>query len=248
MPLDVTQKALIVGGSRGIGREIALTLADAGVGTFFINYVENTAAADDIAMILREKGAEVHLLRYNMGFPNEIAAMFDAISNATETLDYFVHCAALTTFKPLCKVKSNQWDLTMNISAKSFLMCTQACVPLMQKGGSIVAISSTGSQRYNPNYGALGVSKATLESIVRYLAVELAPKIRINSVVGGLIKHENLPPFPDIEMMLEETLRRTPAQRIGTPKDIADTVLFLLTKADFIFGQNIIVDGGFCLT
>ncbi len=249
MPKSKDKIALITGGSRGIGRAIATILAQNDVQTLFINYLENDEKAEQTRLFLEEKGVKVHLLKSNLGFPNDINALFETVESLTDRLDYFVHCTALTTFKPLLAVKTNQWDLTLNISARSFLQCCQKCVPLMTNGGSIVAISSTGSQRYNPNYGALGVAKMTLEGIVKYLAVELADKnIRVNGVVSGLIQSDTLPPFPQIEEVINETLRRTPANRLGTPEDVAELVLFILTKAKWLYGQNIILDGGYCLT
>ncbi len=240
--------ALITGGSRGIGKAIALSLVGV-IDTIFINYLENDIAAAETATELESKGVKVHLLKFNLAFSSEIQLMFEQIQSCTEQLDIFVHCAALTTFKPLHKIKPNQWDLTMNITAKAFLQCVQLSTPLMRAGGKIVAISSTGSQRFNANYGALGVAKSTLEAIVRYLAVELAEKnIQINGVISGLIMGETLPPFPEIEKVIEMALQRTPARRLGTPQDVAKTVLFLLTQADWMYGQNIILDGGYCLT
>jgi enoyl-[acyl-carrier protein] reductase III len=240
--------ALITGGSRGIGKAIALSLVGV-TDKIFINYLENDVAATETAAELELKGVKVYLLKFNLAFSSEIQLMFNKIHEYTEQLDIFVHCAALTTFKPLHKIKPNQWDLTMNITAKAFLQCVQLSTPLMRAGGKMVAISSTGSQRFNPNYGALGVAKSTLEAIVRYLAVELADKnIQINGVISGLIMGETLPPFPEIEKVIEITLQRTPARRLGTPQDVAKTVLFLLTQADWMYGQNIILDGGYCLT
>ena len=241
--------AFVAGGTRGIGRAIALHLAQDNVGTLFINYLENDENAAETKTLLEQYGVKVYLLKYNLAFPMEINAMFEAIKVLTQHLDYVVHCVALTTFKPLAAVKPNQWDLTMNVSARSFLGCAQNAAPLMKNGGGIVAISSTGSQRYNANYGALGVAKATLESIVKYLAVELATQnIRVNGVVSGLILGDKLPPFPNIEDIVDETIRRTPAGRLGTPEDVAEMVHFMLTKAKWLCGQNIILDGGFCLT
>lgn len=268
----MSKTALIIGGTRGIGKAIALNLArENAVNTLFLNYLENDEAAEQTRTRLETEGVKVHLLKYNLAFPNEIAALFEAVESLIEpssksptesltestelnelrikSLDYLVHSAALTTFKPLTAIKSNQWDLTMNISARSFLQCSQKAALLMPNGGSIVAISSTGSQRYNPNYGALGVAKATLESIVRYLAVELAAQnIRVNGVVSGLIQGETLPFFPNIDEVINITLNRTPAKRLGTPEDVAEMATFILTKAAWLYGQNIILDGGYCLT
>lgn len=250
MPAETHKKTtLITGGTRGIGRAVARALAAENAGTLLLNYLENDKAALQTKAELEAMGAAVHLLRYNLAFPAEINQLFEAVREHTPALDYFVHCAALTTFKPLRTVKPNQWDLTMNISARSFLQCVQGCIPLMPDGGRVVAISSTGSRRFNMDYGALGVAKSALESMVQYLAVELAPQnIQVNGVVPGLIRGDQLPPFPNVDEVVAETLRRTPAGRLGTVEDIADMVLFLLTKANWIYGQNIVVDGGYCLT
>ena len=242
--------ALIIGGTRGIGKAIAVHLAqENAINTLILNYLENDATAEATRTLIEAQGVKVHLLKYNLAFPNEITALFEAVESLTDTLDYVVHAAALTTFKPLSAIKTNQGDLTMNVSARSFLQCCQKAARLMPNGGSIVAISSTGSQRYNLNYGALGVAKATLESIVRYLAVELAAQnIRVNGVVSGLIQGETLPFFPNIEEVIDITLNRTPAKRLGKPEDVAEMVTFILTKAAWLYGQNIILDGGYCLT
>jgi enoyl-[acyl-carrier protein] reductase III len=248
-PAERGKTALITGGTRGVGRAIAHRLDEAGVATVWLNYLENDVAAAATAAELEGRGLRVELARANLAFAAEIQSLFERVSAATDRLDVFVHCAALTSFKPLHAVKANQWDLTMNVCARAFLHCVQGCLPLMPEGGSIVAISSTGSRRFNPNYGALGVAKATLEATVRYLAVELAGRgIRVNGVVPGLLHGDHLPPFPGIDAVVDETLRRTPAGRLGHPDDVAKAVVFLLTQADWMYGQNLVIDGGYCLT
>lgn len=241
--------ALITGGSRGVGKAVSLALAREGVGLLFINYLENEKAMAALRTLIEPTGIRVVALPYNVLHPEEIVKMAGVIASHTDRLDYLVHCPALTSFKPLHKVRANHWDLTMNVSARSFLLTVQACMPMFVQGSSVVAVSSTGSQRYNPDYGALGVAKSALESTVRYLAVELATRdIRVNGVIAGMLSGESTPPFPNIEKVIEETLKRTPSGRLGTPEDVADAVLFLLTRGKWIVGQHIIVDGGYCLT
>lgn len=245
-----TRSILITGGTRGLGAATARLMAARGaVDVLFLNYLENTPVAEQFAADLEQQCAvRVVPIRANLAFPEAISDLFGEIATHTDRLDFFVHAAALTTFKPLHTVRANQWDLTFHVSARAFLLCAQRCLPLMSAGGSMVAISSTGARRFNPNYGALGVAKSALESVVAYLAAELGGRgIRVNGVVPGLIAGAQLPPFPDLEAVVAETLRRTPAGRLGQPEDVAKLVAFLLLDADWILGQNIVVDGGYCL-
>jgi enoyl-[acyl-carrier protein] reductase III len=242
------QVALVTGGSRGIGRAVSVALAENYADTIFINYLQNDAAANATLEMIRSKGTKVHLIKTNLAFPDEIDRMFEEIYSKTSSIDIFIHCAALNTFKPLSKIKPNQWDLTMNISAKSFLYCTQKCLPIMKRG-QIVAISSLGSRKFVPNYGAMGVSKSALESVVRYLAAELSSSgIRVNGVTAGFVDTDSIRKFPDYEAFVSDVISRTPAARIGKTEDVANAVLFLVSPlADWIYGQNIIVDGGISL-
>jgi enoyl-[acyl-carrier protein] reductase III len=129
------------------------------------------------------------------------------------------------------------------------LLAREALGWLAEPGGRIVALSSLGSHRYVPFYGAVGISKAALENVVRYLAVELAPRgIAVNAVSGGMIEGETLRAFPQYEAIRDAVLQRTPANRLGTAEDLADVVLFLLgNRARWIYGQTLIADGGFSL-
>jgi enoyl-[acyl-carrier protein] reductase III len=227
---------------------VSLQLASRYAHTVFVNYLQNDAEAERTRLMVEERGARAVLVRANLAEPDDIERIFETVKDQAGQLDILVHCAALNTFKPTLQVKPNQWDLTMNINARSFLLCVQRSVPLM-KEGSIVAISSLGSQKAIPNYGVMGPTKSALESLVRYLAVELAPKgIRVNGVTGGIVETESIDKFPEAAKFREEAIMRTPAGRIGTPDDIANVVSFLVSpSAQWIVGQVIVADGGLLL-
>ena len=238
--------ALVTGGSRGIGRAISLRLAETCAETVIVNYLQNDEAANETRLLIEERQSSCVLVRSNLAFPEEIEQLFDQVQRSVQHLNLFIHCAALNSFKPLLNIKPNQWDLIQNINARSFLICAQKAVPLM-KDGKLIAISSLGSQRVVPGYGAMGPTKAALEAIVRYLAVELSPMgISVNGVSGGLIETESIKRFP--QSMIEQASARTPAHRLGTPEEIADVVLFLVSPlARWIYGQIIVADGGLSL-
>jgi len=160
---------LITGGTRGIGKAISLRLAET-ADTVIVNYVRNEIAAQETKELIEKHGARCLPIKANMLYAAEIDRMFDLIQNEVEHLDVYVHSAALSSFKPLTEIKANQWNFVMNINTRAFLLCTQKCIPLMEgkTNGKIVALSSLGSLRVVPNYGALGPTKSALESVVRY--------------------------------------------------------------------------------
>lgn len=239
----------ISGGSRGIGRAITLSQAAPGM-TLFINYLRDEESAEAVKREAEKKGAAVHLIAGNVGDPDDVKAIFGAVVEKTKRLDYLIHNAALGVFKPVSELRVKDWDISLDVNAKALLLLAQAAFPLMKDaGGKIVALSSLGSHRFTPDYGAIGISKAALENLVRYLAVEYAAhKIAVNAVSGGLIETESLKRFPHFEAMKKEFLARTPGRRLGKPEDIANVVSFLLSPAsDWVYGQTIIADGGYSL-
>jgi enoyl-[acyl-carrier protein] reductase III len=240
--------ALVTGGSRGIGRAVSVRLAAQCAETVVVNYLENDIEAERTKKLIEEQGSVCVLVKANLFHVAEVDKLFSTVQQGVGRLDVFVHCAAVTAFKPLKDIRPNQWDLTMNVNARSFLLCAQKCIPLM-KEGKIVAISSLGSSRAIANYGALGPTKAALESTVRYLAVELAPSgIQVNAVSGGFVPTDSFRHLASAEKLAEAMLARTPSKRLGTPDDIAGVVLFLLSpSASWICGQTIVVDGGLSL-
>lgn len=242
--------ALITGASRGIGRAIALQLAQRGA-NIAVNYVRNEEAAQKVVNEIKTKGQKALAIQANVGDPKAIDELVAKALSEFGRIDILVHNAALGAFKPVHRLKINQWDLSMDINAKALYLLTQKILPSMEKqgGGNIVAISSLGSRQYIPNYGAIGISKAALETLVRYLAVELAPKkVRVNCVSGGLVETDALKSFPNYETMKNDVIAHTPAGRIAKPEDLARVVAFLVSPdSEWIVGQTVIADGGLSL-
>lgn len=247
--LDLTgRRALITGGSRGLGAVLAQTLAAHGAHVH-INYVRHAAEAEATLQAIRDAGGSGELAPANLTRPEEIRAM--VTGPLREGLDILIHSAAIGSFKPAHEVRANQWDLSMNVNARALLLCVQEALPaLTARSGRVIAVSSLGSERVIPSYGAIGVSKAALESLTRYLGVELAPRgVHVNAVSGGLLDLPSVRHHPGFEPLAADTIRRTPAQRLGTADDIARIVLFLCSPlSDWMVGQTLVADGGMSLT
>jgi enoyl-[acyl-carrier protein] reductase III len=163
-------------------------------------------------------------------------------------LDVVVHAAATGVIRPALETEDRHWDWTLSANARALLSITRAAAPAMPPGSSVVAISSLGSTRVLDNYALVGASKAALEALVRYLAVELAPRgIRVNAVSAGVVDTGALEHFPNKEAMLEMGARN-PVGRMVTPEDVAACVTFLCSPdAEMVRGQTLVVDGGWSL-
>jgi enoyl-[acyl-carrier protein] reductase III len=235
---------LVTGGSRGIGREVALRFADEGASRVAVGYLRNDRAAEAVAEELRERGSEPILVRGNVSstrVADEVAAL--------GRLDALVHSAATGVIRPALETEDKHWDWTLGANARALLSLARACAPDMKPGSSFVGVSSLGSIRVLENYVLVGTSKAALESVVRYLAVELAPRgIRVNAVSAGVVETEALEYFPNREQMLKAAQARTPAGRMVEPEDVAAAVTYLCSgDAEMVRGQTLIVDGGYSL-
>ncbi len=239
--------ALVTGGSRGIGKAIALELARQGADVAF-NYLRNHKAARETEEELLALGVQVCRVRANLEGTESIRALFAQVKERFGRLDILVNNAASGVQRSALELEEKHWDWTLDVNARGPWLCAREAVPLMDNGGAIVNITSLGSQRVLPYYTAVGVSKAALEALTRYLAVELAPKgIVVNAVAGGIVETEALEHFPNREEMMAAGTR-TPAGRMVTPEDIAKVVAFLCTPAaSMIRGQVIVVDGGYSL-
>jgi enoyl-[acyl-carrier protein] reductase III len=233
----------VTGGSRGIGRAIALRFARLGAAKVAIGYLRSDGPAEETAGLLRELGAEPALVRGNIA-----GARVASEVSELGPLDVLVHNAATGVIRPALETEDRHWDWTLGANARALLSLTRAAAPAMPSGSSIVAISSLGSSRVLDNYSLVGTSKAALESLVRYLAVELGPRgIRVNAVSGGVVDTGALEHFPNREAMLRMG-EQNAAGRLVTPEDVAAAVTFLCSPdAEMIRGQTVVVDGGWSL-
>ncbi|MBC1563492.1 enoyl-[acyl-carrier-protein] reductase FabL [Listeria booriae] len=239
--------ALVTGSSRGIGREIVLDLAKQGY-DIAINFARSRSKAEEVAKEVEALGQKAVLVRANVGDVSKLKGMFEEIDEAFGRLDVLVNNAASGVLRPIMELTESHWDWTMDINAKALLFASQEAAKRMQQngGGKIVSLSSIGAIRYLENYTTVGVSKAAVESLTRYLAVELAPMgISVNAVSGGLIETDALDHFPNREELLADAVSKTPAGRMVAASDLVKAVSFLVSEqADMIRGQTIVVDGG----
>lgn len=244
----IQKVALVTGSSRGIGKATAIRLAKEGY-DIVINYARSKTKALETAAEIEALGRKALVVKANVGDVEKINYLFAEIKKEFGRLDVFVNNAASGVQRPLMELEESHWDWTMNINSKALLFCAQEAAKLMDQGGKIVSISSLGSIRYLENYTVVGVSKAALEALTRYLAVELAGKnIIVNAVSGGVVDTEALKHFPNRDELLAEAQQKTPAGRMVEIDDMVNAIMFLLSDgSDMIRGQTIIVDGGVSL-
>ena len=244
--------ALITGSGRGIGRAIALHLAERGA-DMIVNFFRNRVPAEETAHEIEKLGRKAVVVKADIGDPEGIEHLFAETDKAFGALDILVCNAASGYNRPVMEQRVKGWDWTMNINARSALFCAQKAVPLMIRRGRgyIVNQSSIGSQRVLPDYVVVGASKAALEAVTRYLAIELSPLgIVVNAVSGGAVLTDALKHFRALQdpHLLAHADERVPAGRMVKPEDIAGVIAFLCTPAaEMIRGQTIIVDGGYTL-
>ncbi len=243
------KRALVTGSSRGIGRAIALSLADFKVDVA-INYLRNRTRAEETAHEIEARGVSALVLKGNVAKPDHVESLFSSIGESWGGLDIVVSNAASGVLRPARELTLHHFDWSMHINAAARVPITQQFLKMdSQNEKSLVAVSSLGALRAIPNYTAVGASKAALESMVRHLAAEFAPEgMRINAVSAGTVDTDALLHFPNREELLDSALERTPAGRLVNPQDVANVVIFLCTKyASMIHGQTLIVDGGYSI-
>jgi enoyl-[acyl-carrier protein] reductase III len=215
-----------------------------------INFFRRTSQAEATAQEARLKGVNAHIIKANVGEPEKIDSMFQEIETKFGKLDILINNAASGVPRAAMELDTKSWGWTMDINARALLLCAQKAVKLMPNGGQIVSISSLGSRLAWPIYTAVGVSKAALEALTRYLAIELAPKnIRVNCVAAGAVETEALKLYADDKALSFFAAQTTPAGRMLVPEDIANLVAFLCRDESYMIrGQVITIDGGYSIS
>ena len=242
--------AVITGSGRGIGRGIALALAAQGC-NIGVNFFRRRAEAEETARQVEAFGGQATVIKAHVGDEEQIKQLVDETATRFGTVDIFIGNAASGVQKPVMEIDAKAWDWTLNINARSILFGAQAAAKYMKQNGwgRILTISSIGSRRVLPEYSVVGVSKAAIETLTRYLAVELAPDgITANCISPGIVLTEALDTFPSKKQIIQQAQEQTPTGRLATPDDIGALAAWLCSDlASMIVGQTIEVDGGYSL-
>ncbi len=235
------QVALVTGAGRRIGREIALTLAGAGANVV-VNYNQSRVDAEAAVREIRSLGVRALALRADVARPAQVSNMFRRVAKEFGRLDILVNNAGVFFPRSWSEITEKDWDRILGINLKGAFYCAQAAAKLMLKRrqGRIINISSLGGIQAWPGYTHYCCSKAANIMLTRCLAKALAPDLQVNNVAPGTIL------FPDEQRTpeIQKIIAATPLKKAGTAEDIAQMVLYLATRADFITGQVFVVDGG----
>ena len=232
-------EALVTGGSGDIGRAVCVRLAREGYDIALTTF-RNVEAAEEVAEKVRAEGRAARVLRAHLGRPGAASALADELGS----VDVVISNAASGVLRPVGELDEKAFDWSMGVNARPLLTLVSRLRPR-----AAVAMSSPGSTRVLPAYAVVGASKAALEALVRYLAVELAPSTRVNAISAGVVDTRALTHFPDREGMLADAASRTPAGRLVTPDDVAASVAWLVSdEASMVTGHTLVLDGGWSLT
>jgi NAD(P)-dependent dehydrogenase (short-subunit alcohol dehydrogenase family) len=246
--------ALITGSSRGIGRGIALKLAESGVRQIGVHYLKNRSAAEQTAAAVRDRGAEVRLIQADVTKPDDIARMFRDMTNGFGTLDILVSNARPDVehfYQPPFDIPLENWHKAVDSQGLAMLVSVREAVPMMSDGGRILAVTyATGSRTgsWQP-WVAMGAAKAAMESLCCYFAVALAPRgITVNMISPGATDDSVFNTLPSAVLQMIKGWAEAgwvPMRRLTTPADVGAVAALLCTEeASFVTGQLIYVDGG----
>ena len=248
--IDLTGKtALVTGGSRGIGRACALRLAEAGA-DIVLNYVMSSGAAEQVAEVIQAMGRDVAVVKADVSEQDDCESMMRFIGEKFGKLDILVSNAATGGFRPMLAITQKNFESTMKTNVMALIHLVQSGYKLFQKAegrAKVVAISSHGSHMALPMYGAVGGSKAALESFVRHFALELGGQgINLNIVKAGLVDTDSTRRIPYADQLFAaRNTRSMTGDRFLVAEDVANCVLFLSSPlSDLVQGETLTVDGG----
>ena len=251
--IDLSNKvALVTGGSRGIGRAIAIKLAEAGADVL-ITYLNAPADAQEVASEIMARGRKTLVLKADLSEEEDIKHLVDTVNEHFGQLDILISNAAGGGFRPAMSVTTNNFEYAMNLNARAFMLLLQEATPLLKRNSErtgrakAISISSFGAVRALPMYGAIGATKAALEALTRHFALELGDDgINVNCIRAGVVDTGAIRSLPNAEDLLQVRAQRSLAGRRNvTPEDVAKVALFLASDlSDMVQGETVVVDGG----
>ena len=240
---------VITGSTRGIGKCIALTLAKQHY-NLVLNYASNDVQAREALQLCQQEDAHVLLVKADISKRADVEILMEKTIEEFQSLDFLINNAAFVIDKPLHKLTEDDWDKVIDINMKGTFLCSQIASTYMlqqDEGGIILNIGASTGIRGRKNGINTCASKAGIMMMTQCLALELGPKVRVNTIIPGLTRTEETEQRFQLNdpNILHEREMNIPLQRIGTPQDVANAVTILLSpEANFINGQKIIVDGG----
>jgi 3-oxoacyl-[acyl-carrier protein] reductase len=237
--------AIVTGASRGIGREIALNLANEGA-KVVVNYSGSKDKADEVVALIKNAGGEAFAVQADVSNPDSVKNMIDETIATFGSIDILVNNAGITRDNLLMRMKEDEWDDVININLKGVFLCTKGVTRQMmrQRAGKIVNVASIVGVSGNPGQANYVAAKAGVIGLTKTTAKELATRnINVNAVAPGFITTDMTEILS--EDVQKQMLANIPLGKLGSPENVAKTVLFLLSDdAAYITGQTIHVDGG----
>lgn len=237
--------ALVTGGSRGIGRAVAIELARSGA-KVAINYAGNKAAAEEVLKIITDAGGEAIIIQCDVGDMSAVESMIKQIIDKFGSLDILVNNAGVTRDNLIMRMKEEDWDAVMHTNLKGIFNCTKVATKIMmkQRFGRIVNMTSVVGVMGNAGQSNYAAAKAGVIGFTKSMAKELASRnITVNAIAPGYIATDMTANLPD--QAKTDLANQIPLQRLGKPEDVATAVMFLVSAgADYITGQTLNVDGG----
>lgn len=239
------KRALVTGGTRGIGRAISMRFARSGA-SVLANFLRDTQGAESLMNEAAQEKLALQTIRGDISNSKGIEELLAAVQSSFGQLSIFIHCAATGVHKPLDQLMLRHFDWTFSLNVRAFFELARRLLPMMENGSAIVGISSEGAVRAVPEYTLVGSTKGALEAMLRHMAVELAPKgIRVNAIAPGTVRTDAWKVLPDGERRLAAAAQKSPLGRLTSLDEVAQVAQFLCSDAaSGIVGQTLVVDGG----